>query len=1072
MIFPSFKNKKLRNIILAVVILIIALGGIFYIVKNRPSADTETDPWAHLRTRPTTSLVDKLFAGYDATGGDKKWGTFENYTTDLFSRVESNTPNLGTRLANRFISDTPVIKDSSSRNSLTAQFWVSFSRETQGQFEALTRIVRERNNGVFSPEAATEVISFFTDNDGAAIDEIADNFNVPVEFTIYKREDGSSMSISFDNGNWSVNELGSAHTSEGEGASADAVQIEDLQAVGGDVGIINFDPDKTSDELMERTMAYVKALEEALPEGHSLTNEERQKAADYFIGMSELLAMGENNQIGEDSSVSDTEDGLAVEMIREYLNQSANEIVQSRPLFRGRGTIEVNPATGNPEYTTVLCYDPSETGQNCVAQGYLSFDPQNNTFSAEASAVFGGKNVALYSDPLTGDVYMAFSRADEEALYSAGRVQLMSAMISKDGHIGGTFRYGNRMFRYNPSSSSFEVPIAVGRGGAFRVAQEGDRAGDWGTVYIDSKGNVTGRVDVLDGQASVFLDRTGRITVAANITSGGQSLGSIGINTDGQVSGSIDVGRAIGTSNIFVSFGSGGISGVTANIGSFMGNAVGIGISSGGGLSLGTFVPVAGIPIPIGIGQSSDGGFRLVWPGGSLGLFGGDSRPQRAPELAKDSEGNIDAGCIYFRHSFKKLFQTVRVYQVPCTKIAKEEQVARSQMIFDVYNALLDRNPGLEEFTHWYFYSGHQLYQWPKHENDKEYRMSETEAKLRKFITGDGDYARAGEGMQNPKDNRDEYRWIQSGKAPLDAPTRPTDILEANPFDESTWQKAENTDEQTGETRLAIVMDFLEALLEDMKNDPGHYLARFFDEEVSDTVDEDQVNIDYDISEEDLTNVETVLVTRQGDYPVIEKTIDNKNLIITLRKGFNEIFVPEEVGYVNTAGAQKDGLKIFEYDTTISDDPSKSWNTDVKSLKPGTGYYIHNSGDTGRKIRLAKRPTIAAGEKDTVLKKGWNLLSHSGEESIRFSDYQILAAMPGWSGGCDVVGLCVENKKMSELILTEGKETRVYSKVHFLVPDTDPLKLRKLVEADLSKNDNLNKIELRQGQMFWVYLFE
>ena len=139
------------------------------------------------------------------------------------------------------------------------------------------------------------------------------------------------------------------------------------------------------------------------------------------------------------------------------------------------------------------------------------------------------------------------------------------------------------------------------------------------------------------------------------------------------------------------------------------------------------------------------------------------------------------ADCIYFRHSFKKAFKTVRVYQVPCEKPDKDEQVERSNLIFTIYNTTLGRNPSTAEFLNWYFYSGHELYKGDKQKN-KDYRMSATRNKLcESIIKKPGDVVQ----KQFKFGNNKEYKWIVSGKLPAEAPNRPTETLSLNPFDQS-----------------------------------------------------------------------------------------------------------------------------------------------------------------------------------------------------------------------------------------------------------------------------------------------
>ena len=59
---------------------------------------------------------------------------------------------------------------------------------------------------------------------------------------------------------------------------------------------------------------------------------------------------------------------------------------------------------------------------------------------------------------------------------------------------------------------------------------------------------------------------------------------------------------------------------------------------------------------------------------------------------------------------------------------------------------------------------------------------------------------------------------------------------------------------------------------------------------------------------------------------------------------------------------------------------------------------------------------------------------------------------------------------LKNLISDDEAESRIDNEVNFLIPDPDPLNVKRLVSTDVS--DKINRIELRQGQLFWVYLFE
>jgi hypothetical protein len=131
-------------------------------------------------------------------------------------------------------------------------------------------------------------------------------------------------------------------------------------------------------------------------------------------------------------------------------------------------------------------------------------------------------------------------------------------------------------------------------------------------------------------------------------------------------------------------------------------------------------------------------------------------------------------------------------------------------MIMKVYSELLGRNPSIGEFLNWYFYSGHELYAYPD-QNQKDYRMTATEAALRKVIKT-GPYKNMSDQFKFP--DKAEYDWIKSGKDPLTFAKRPKDILDKNPFSDGSL----NDSSQKGQPS---VNDLVSAINSDAKADKG-----------------------------------------------------------------------------------------------------------------------------------------------------------------------------------------------------------------------------------------------------------
>ncbi len=466
------------------------------------------------------------------------------------------------------------------------------------------------------------------------------------------------------------------------------------------------------------------------------------------------------------------------------------------PKFQSNTTgLVINPKTGKAEYRSTIKRRTSDG--RVFIDGYISFDPETRTLDAQISKIWGNRQVKLVSDPRTGDVYVELASTTKDSLLKLGSVaSLASITVAQDGAIGGSFKLFNRLFNYNANSKAFEIPMKIGRNG---------------TLFADTNGNVRGTVSLTKTNAAntamLYFDRTGNIGLNVDIkgaldkTTGSRtSLASITLNKNGTIAGTIDVGKLAKTGlSVMVGFDKKGITGVNIPLTRIAGQAFGLGISRNGSLSFGGFIPIMGLPVPITAAQDAHGNVRIMWPGGSIKVWGNENRPLDPPQPTINPETKgLDASVIYFRHSFKKgPTKTVRVYQSPGDKIDQAEQIARGDLIFKVYNELLKRNPGITEFMNWYFYTDHELVKFPDHQQSSNFRLSETERLLRQSITS-GPGKQVQDQFRFP--NTAEYRWIQSGKDPLASPNRPADLLDSNPFKPSIIDNAQNACEAAADS--------------------------------------------------------------------------------------------------------------------------------------------------------------------------------------------------------------------------------------------------------------------------------
>ncbi len=691
--------------------------------------------------------------------------------------------------------------------------------------------------------------------------------------------------------------------------------------------------------------------------------------------------------------------------------------------WSGVGTVGINPKTGNFEYTSRIVKDNKEVG-------YISFDPTNQTYGACLPYTYKNQKFTLYADPRNGDVYLEYQKTSNGSaipIIGNNKIGLMNVTVSKNGNIGGQFKYQNRVFGYNSTTQAFEVPISFSKSGKLGFAKVAD-ANDRGTIYIDTKGNVRGSVGVFGSdkdksQGVLFFDRDGNLSFTYNYRTA-DALGkdtttaSISIDKDGNISGTVNVGKVLGFSaDVFVGVGKGGITGVNVPIGSWMGNAIGIGIGKDGSVSLGGFLPVSGIPIPIALGQDEHGNFGISLPFvGTILTFGSEDRPLMPPAPKLDEDSNISLDYIYVgRHSIKKAGKTVVVYQPTPVKIEKEEKIARAKLIFDAYQSYLKRNPSVEEFTNWYIYGGHMpegtdKYPWQdtlKAENSKV-RLGW----LQRNLTGKGNgsvpdggkslieygfcswcsnsqWKTAVAKLKFAYGNQKEYKCIKSGKAAEDCPTRPTDIMQYNPLTE------EYLDGDTGGTdsnEYKYIKEFLDLIEKMSQEDPGV-------DEIVDAFIKNHVGYTGSI-----TPTASATASESAD-----------GTSVTFPKGFSTYVVPSTLSGVNPVEFTNKGLDLFQYDSTSANKwISTALGDEIEVLRKGVGYYIYNPG-TAVTVSIKQSTVVDTSQAKPTLKKGWNLVGNSLGKDMNLGEitHEIVAG---------------ESKTLSAM----GKENHIYSKIYLI----------------------------------------
>lgn len=448
-----------------------------------------------------------------------------------------------------------------------------------------------------------------------------------------------------------------------------------------------------------------------------------------------------------------------------------------------KGSLSMDPRTGHMLYTTPVVY--FDKGGKPNIAGTIQFDPVNNQVSGNLTKAFGDSRVTIYSDAFTGEVYLEYSNITKPLVQIGSKgsiLTLQTIQVSKDGKIGGTFTAFHHLMNYNPNTGQLEVKLT--------------RDSSPYNMWINTKGELRGTYQFKVGNnisTGIMVDSKGNFTVPVNYTVNGTTLGSVWIGTNGQISGQIDLGKTIGNhSSLFVGFDKSGISSVGVPIGGIAGSPFSLSVGRDGGLSFGGFIPIAGIPVPIALGQDAHGNITLSWPGGHWSL-GSESRPINAPApKIKEDKSGYDGGQIWYHHSFKKGWKVVRVYNGP-VKIDAKEQQSRAETIFKKYNEYLKRNPSISEFLNWYFYSGHELFDGGlvqlMNSGGEQKRNERLAYLMTRKLTVNGFSKVVPANAKFP--NVEEYKWIQAGKKAEEFPKRPTDLLSVNPFDSDVIAKAQ-----------------------------------------------------------------------------------------------------------------------------------------------------------------------------------------------------------------------------------------------------------------------------------------
>jgi len=772
-------------------------------------------------------------------------------------------------------------------------------------------------------------------------------------------------------------------------------------------------------------------------------------------------------------------------------------------------SLSIDQLTGNAVFTAQILNSKGGLA------GYIKFDPVTKLYDAQLSVDYAGKSVQFFSDPRNQDVYVTVSSDKKTtlangmvvpaALANLGPLELMSASISSSGSVGGTFRYQNRVFSYNPNSQAFEIPIAIYSNGTVRPFSMGESLvvknkdgtsktiTGKGIISIDTKGNLTGSYELLNQTDSkgvnqagnLYFDRSGNIGFVytasqttifqGNATT--RSIGSIAFDIKGNVNGTVNLGKALNfKSDVLLGFDKNGLTGLGwstgfsllgSNAGSYAkiaaearlayeaavsqaGSAVGIGSAASSAKTVADAAATASstaaqaaqqqllktlttvtpwidlksgafsLNTPVlSLGQiNGKGDIGFKWPGGSLklcsiGITKCESRPDVPTVPIADADGNVDFSAVQCQHSYKQLFQTVKIYNDAKVEGA-EAQAARSALIFKSFNDILGRNPGQAEYIDWYFIMDNQrgtggYTDWQCNEIELLKINIEKTLKATKEAQ-----CLASSGGASATATATTARDAKKTTKASDCPAPPADLMPSDPLNQTSTT---TTTTETASDTSNVVDEFLNGVNEAAAEDPLWNGSSY-------------------------TNAE-------GDMSKAQ---------ISLTKGYNAFFVPSNMTSVDASVLDIDKYVLFEF----NGDGTKKWYSSERSdlpkyLQPGTGYYVYSRSDNV-KVPLKE---VSGAKTGVQVHQGWNLLANDTDQAAKLSElvYSVVK-----TAACKTTD-CTESKSLRNLY----SSGRAYSKIYVVSNDkeTDAAKAFQVLTVDAN---NADSITIPTGKIFWFYL--
>lgn len=229
----------------------------------------------------------------------------------------------------------------------------------------------------------------------------------------------------------------------------------------------------------------------------------------------------------------------------------------------------------------------------------------------------------------------------------------------------------------------------------------------------------------------------------------------------------------------------------------------------------------------------------------------------------------------------------------------------------------------------------------------------------------------------------------------------------------------------------------------------------------------------------------TPTATQSGDNGT--PTATNDFVRWRIKHGWNVVHVPQALETISATSLIKEGLMIFEFNTTGTQKwrismPGGSANRTILQRK--IGYYIWNEGPD--KTVTANKVTPNANHQIGVIRMGWNLLANSHNANKKLSEIYYRTVIANHGGKCqdpnstdclkmkrctDDYDNCSKFQTIKELLTGDATTKRGYGKIYVIVDESATTADKAFQVIDVTA-DNIDTIEIPAGKAFWFYLFK